>query len=71
LGLLTERDHLPEDAANPWRRLRSLAPKKSDAKSRKRKFTDGEMRRLLYAGEPDAVLMDYMLIWGTQWNAYR
>ncbi|MFA5956138.1 DUF6538 domain-containing protein [Hyphomicrobium sp.] len=60
---LTERDHLPEESANPWRRLRSLAPKKSDAKlSRKRKFTDVEMRHLLYTGEPDAALKDYMFI---------
>lgn len=59
---LTERDHLAEERANPWRRLRSLAPKKSDAKSRKREFTSDEMRRLFYGGEPDAALKDYMLI---------
>lgn len=46
---------------NPWQDQRMAKPRKKE-KERERPFTEGEMRRLLYEGQPPAYIADLMRV---------
>lgn len=63
---LSAKGKLPEGSSNPWRD-QVMPPKSSrrragNSSTKERAFTDKEITRLLYEGEPDAVLREFMLI---------